>query len=242
MGERHILATGIAVLVLAAVHYLSGRAKETSEEGYTSSFLAGVALSYVFMHVLPELAEYQTALLSILRHPLLAWFKDQVYLFALLGILFYYVVRGIAAKKNDTAESSGFRYDIFASSLHAILAGYFLAHRTALGWPLLLITGAFSAHYWSYDLVLLGRYGARYRRSGAKTLAAVTVAGWMAGQLLPLPQEAVTAIFSFLSGGIIMDSLHEELPQESRGKFAAVCLGAALYTGLILWIYYLVGK
>jgi zinc transporter ZupT len=234
MEERHIIATFGATLLLAAVHLLSRVVKQTEVGAYFRSFTAGMALSYVFMHILPDLADYQTKLLSVIEHRRLPWFDEHVYFFALAGLLFFYLLKGLARKGNRVMTA--FRYDMFAASFDAYISGYIFAHREALGWPLALITGAFAAHYWSEDREMLELYGDRYRKHGALTLAGTIMAGWITGVLYHVSRQMLTALFAFLAGGIILISLRSELPDESVNHYAVLCLGAAFYTAVILWI------
>ncbi len=66
-------------------------------------------------------------------------------------------------------------------------------------------------------------------------LAAAVLAGWWAaGLLFEVSEAALAVLFAFLAGGVIMNVLKEELPEERESRFWAFVLGAGLYTAILL--------
>ena len=49
-----------------------------------------------------------------------------------------------------------------------------------------------------------------------------------------LSDIAVAVLIAFLAGGVVLNVLKEELPEERESRFWAFALGAALYAGLLL--------
>jgi hypothetical protein len=45
---------------------------------------------------------------------------------------------------------------------------------------------------------------------------------------------AIALLFAFLAGGVILNVLKEELPEERQSRFWAFALGAGIYTVLLL--------
>ena len=64
-------------------------------------------------------------------------------------------------------------------------------------------------------------------------MAGACVLGWSLGQAVALPRSVVALMVAFISGGIIMNSLVEELPSEKDGRFLPFLAGGLTY-GLIL--------
>ena len=58
--------------------------------------------------------------------------------------------------------------------------------------------------------------------------------GAIAGQTIELNEAAISLIWSFLAGSIILNILKRELPDEQKSCFGSFVSGAALYTVLIL--------
>ncbi len=54
------------------------------------------------------------------------------------------------------------------------------------------------------------------------------------GLLTEIPEIAIAVLTAFLVGGVIMNMLKEELPEQRQSRFWAFALGAAAYTVLLL--------
>ncbi len=54
------------------------------------------------------------------------------------------------------------------------------------------------------------------------------------GLLTEIPEVAIAVLTAFLAGGVIMNVLKEELPEERQSRFWAFALGVALYTVILL--------
>jgi zinc transporter ZupT len=71
-----------------------------------------------------------------------------------------------------------------------------------------------------------------YDRIG-RWLLTVIILGWAIGYRTEIHQAAIALLFSFLAGGVVLNVLKEELPEERRSKFWGFALGAALYAALL---------
>ena len=60
------------------------------------------------------------------------------------------------------------------------------------------------------------------------------LAGWAVGLLFDISEAALAVLFAFLAGGVVMNVLKEELPEERESRFWAFALGAALYSAVPL--------
>ena len=54
------------------------------------------------------------------------------------------------------------------------------------------------------------------------------------GLLFEVSEAAIAVLFGFLAGGVIMNVLKEELPEERESRFWAFALGAAAYAAILL--------
>jgi zinc transporter ZupT len=73
-----------------------------------------------------------------------------------------------------------------------------------------------------------------YDRIGRWILAAAIIVGWVIGQGTEIHEAAIAVLFAFLAGGVILNVLKEELPDERQSKFWAFALGAAIYAALLV--------
>lgn len=228
---------------LAAAHLFAGhlgfRAIPRSE---WLSGAGGVSVAYVFVHVLPELSERHDAL----EGSVVGFVEHHVYLVALAGFGAFYGLEQLADSSDErdevgdavTETSEGvFWLHVGSFAAYNALIGYLLVHRDEGGFvDLLLFAVAMSLHFVVNDHGLRERHKAAYDRVGRWLLAGGVLAGTALGLVTAVAEALVTVLFAFLAGGIILNVIKEELPEERRSRFRAFALGAAAYAGLLLWL------
>ncbi|WP_332461072.1 hypothetical protein [Rhodobacter sp. CZR27] len=69
----------------------------------------------------------------------------------------------------------------------------------------------------------------RYDRTGRWIMARAVVAGWALAAVTRLPDVAWGFLFAFLAGGVVLNVLKEELPEERQSRFWLFFGGAAAY-------------
>jgi zinc transporter ZupT len=217
-------------LAFAAVHVLSARLSrfDTVPRSVWLSFGGGVSVAYVFLHVLPELAAHEARLRE--RGTAL---EAQVFAVALLGLVAFYGVERLARSARGGAGVFWIHVGSFA--VYNALIGYLLHHREETDLKgLVLFAIALGLHFLVNDRGLATHHGALYARFGRWLVAGAVLAGFALGTVLePLP-EVVAGLFAFLAGGIVLNVLKEELPEERESRFLAFLVGAVGYAALLL--------
>lgn len=237
----------VVAVAFALVHLFGGRLRLLSR-GPRSRWLSvagGVAVAYVFVHLLPELERHQRAVEARIEDGLLLFLRDHLYLLALVGLVAFYGLEHLARSAAQRRQESGkgeehVGEDIF--TLHAAayvvynaLIGYLLLHREGGDVLDLAFYGvALSLHFLVNDRALEAHHGPLYRKYGRWVLAAAPLLGWGAGIVFAFDQVIVSSLFAFVAGGIILTVLKEELPDERSSRFPAFAAGAAVYTALLL--------
>ncbi len=231
----------IAVLFLAGVHSISGRSFVKKAGSRIISFCGGIALAYLFLHLLPALAELQYELLQDeLANRSNSWFREHLYVLALIGLLIFYLVDGYGKLVKGKARKTAFLVETLFFALYSGIVAYTLAESAELNRPLLLMTVALAAHFFGVDLDLAENYNDLFRKWGLPLLAALTIAGWTLGMIVRFERFALAGGFSFLSGGILINTLRTELHAPQQENMAYLIAGTALYAILILLIFYVV--
>ncbi|MBD2307776.1 hypothetical protein H6G17_20105 [Chroococcidiopsis sp. FACHB-1243] len=72
-----------------------------------------------------------------------------------------------------------------------------------------------------------------YHRIGRWILAAAVIVGWAIGSGTQI-ELAIALLFAFLAGGVVLNVLKEELPEERQSRFWAFALGASIYSALLV--------
>ncbi len=231
-------ATFAVVLLLSAVHLLAIEirpGRRLSGRGWLS-FAGGISTAYVFIHIIPDLAERQEDISAIGRG-LVA--EREVFLAALAGLVAYYALEHMArqysAGNEDDASPErrmhvGLWLHAIAFALYSAVIGYLLSQQTEVPVSELAAFGvAFSLHFFVNDQSLQRHHGILHRGRVRWMLAGSVILGWLAGAFLPIPDAHVTFVYAFLAGGMILNILKEELPEERRGHVGAFVAGALVY-------------
>jgi hypothetical protein len=236
-----IAETGAAALLFAATFLWGGRAhpfrRLVRDERTVGSFGAGVAIAYVFVHLMPELHDARRAFAESASTPL-RYEGMGIYYLALIGFMVFYGLDHLRRRWREPGDQgeagSSFRIHIGGYSAYVALMAYLLVHQledTATSTALFAV--AIAIHFLGVDNALREEHGAAYERTGRYLLAAMSLFGWGVGQLLVLPHTVLALLVAFISGAVIMNSSIMELPSEKDGRFLPFLCGGLVY-GLIL--------
>ena len=116
-----------------------------------------------------------------------------------------------------------------------MLIGYLLLHREEVGLVnLLTYAVAMAMHFVVADQGLRGQFHPAYDTVGPLDPGRDAAARMGAWRVVDVPPLAVSALFAFLAGGVMLNVLKEELPEHRDSHFSAFALGAGLYAALLL--------
>ena len=181
---------------LAAVHLFVGR---FSFDGVPRrqylSLAGGVAIAYVFVHILPALTERQSAFAAGSGDLLGAVGEHALFLVALAGFATFYGLERLATRSRreadraavpgdaETRTSGGvFWLHVGSFALYNAFIGYHLLHRESGGVAaLLLYATAIALHFVVNDHSLREHHRAAYTRVGRWVLAGAVIAGVLVG-------------------------------------------------------------
>lgn len=205
------------------------------------SLAGGVAVSYVFIHILPELSENQEAIEGLIKNRYLDALEDHIYLISLLGLVAFYGLERMSkvSKRNnpdkDTASKSVFWIHLSSTAIYNAVTGYLLLNRENDTLVSLILYGtAIGLHFFVVDHGLRVYYKKIYDLYGRWVLSLGSLLGFVIGYNMKVNQVFLSVLFAFLAGGIILNILKEELPEERQSSFGAFFLGAFGYSVLLL--------
>jgi hypothetical protein len=243
--DSEIGLSAFVAVAFAAVHVFGGRLNflRVTPRSVWLSAAGGVSVAYVFVHLLPELAEHQETLAEELTG-LLGGIEKHSYLLSLIGLMTFYGLDRLAtcaprpaAKEAHDGEVPGgvFWIHLGSFAVYNLLIGYLLLHREGGDRFGLLTYGvAMGLHFLVNDQGLRDQHGGSYQRTGRWLLAAAPLAGWGLGLATAISPPLIAAMFAFLAGGIVLNVLKEELPEERESRFSAFAAGTIGYAALLL--------
>lgn len=232
-----IWATLAIALLWAAIHLFAAQVLrfESVPRSRWLSLAGGASVAYVFVHLLPELSEAQGVLAET---GVAGWLSHHAYLVALGGLSTFYGLERMACAsrgREQTAPPSVFWTHVASFSVYNALLAYLLLHREDGGpLSLALYATAMGLHFIVTDQGLRAHHRGRYHAKGRWILAAAIFVGWGLSVVVTVPETWLVLIFAFLAGGVVLNVLKEELPEERQSRFWAFAVGAAGYAGLLL--------
>lgn len=231
------MLTLIGAVALALVHVSAGAVVGLHDRlrGRWISLAGGVSVAYVFIHVLPELSQGQD---TIEKLGILTRLEHDVFVMALAGLATFYGLEHLA--KGDGEKPGVLRRGVYllhigSFAVYNALVGYLLVHRETSGTlNLILFVIALGLHFVVNDAGLVERFSVRYAQRGRWVLVGAILVGWAAGMMTTLSEGAVTLLYAFIAGGIVLNVLKEELPESHASSFGTFALGMGTYTILLL--------
>ncbi|MGO2880707.1 MAG: hypothetical protein ACTIDT_12195 [Halomonas sp.] len=232
------------IIGLAAVHIFASRLRKLSAVPRSAwlSLAGGVSVAYVFIHIFPALRDAHE---TINAHGLLKVLEHNAYIVALIGLAVFYGLEQAATKhshKGQQDESVNFQklkgvfwIHIGSFSLYNALIGYLLVYRNNELPAIIFFFLAMSAHFLVNDHGLVRHHRDVYLSKGRWVLATAVVVGWLLGLTVDVSEPIVSLLYAFVAGGIVLNVLKEELPEDRHSRFWPFALGALISTVLLVF-------
>lgn len=240
------LTTLVALCLWLAPFVFGARIQLGATLGHRTwvSTAAGISVAYVFMDLLPQMGEMQERFSRAAEGLALPFPAFRVYSAATAGFMVFYVLENMVVfartRRENADEEHGlatYLTHILGFTVYCAIMGYLLHEESRQsGLSLALYSLALFVHFWVLDHSLRAEHGARYDRSGRWVIASGIAAGWIVG-LTGLSSEFVLpTLLGFIGGGVVINSLKEELPGKGEGRAVPFITGAIGYAVLILLI------
>lgn len=239
------LFTFILAIGFVAIHLYSRHLPflDRTPRSWLLSAAGGISVAYVFIHLLPELNRHNKVLDKSIHSEALVFFENHTYIVAMLGLaIFYGLDRMVKASKKKQEETQNNRPSIGVFWIHLSvfflynsLIGYLLLHGGKKDMTeLLFYFFGLAFHFLTSDHSLRNAHKEVYDRLGRWALAAAILIGWGVGMSVDVDERVIAVLFAVLAGGVILNVMKEELPEEKESNFWAFASGMASYTVLLL--------
>jgi len=240
---------------LAAVHAFASKLRllRVIPRSQYLSLAGGISVAYVFVHLLPEITEHQAEIMERSGETarlVAATSERALFLVALAGFAVFYGLERLVVQSrrrshadrragDDESEPHPgiFWLHVGSFAVYNVLIGYFLLHREETGLVnLLLYTTAMALHFVVNDHGLREHHRRAYLRWGRWILAGAVFVGAFVGLFVGVPETLLGLLLAFLSGGVILNVIKEELPENRESNFWAFGVGVAGYTTVLLLV------
>ena len=238
----------VAAAILAAVHVFSRRLRVLKgvPRRRVLSAVGGMAVAFVVLRLLPALGEHQRAIAQLTSDSALGILKNHVYIVVLLSIAIFYGLERLARESKqqraETGKSERTTYGVFwlhtsTFALMNVLIGYLLVGRARQGLlHLSLFALAMLFKFFVNDHSLQRAHKDLYDDIGRWLLVAAVFLGWAINYLIDVPRAGPALFQAFIAGGVLLNILKEELPEERESRYWAFAIGAGAYATLLVAI------
>jgi hypothetical protein len=250
-----VWSTGLVALALAALHLLAGQVAvlRSVPRSRLLSLASGASVAYVFVHLLPEVAARQLAVVEAAGRSSIATALGRervLFVAALVGFVAFYGLEqlahrsGASARGDDVAGDAGSRttagvfwIHVGSFAVYNALIGYFLLHREEPGGQALVLYGtAMGLHFLVNDYGLRDHHQEAYDAVGRWVLAVAVLVGFAVGVILAVPEHVLSLLLAFVAGSVVLNVIKEELPEDRESRFWPFGVGVAGYGLLLLFV------
>ena len=227
---------------LSGVHFLIAPISSLSakKQAIISSAGGGFAISYVFLHLMPELA-YGGSLLSknqyILHYTPAPLIESLLFFVSLSGVILFFTL-DVISETTKKAQRSLFVIHISAFSLLNYLYAYTLPSLVSTGWNYsFLFTVAIAAHVLTVERVLAKSHKNFYRKKFRWIGVVSILIGIMHAYFLhPISDITLAVATGFLGGGVLLTAFREELPKASVTSLPWFMIGTLFMSSSLIAI------
>jgi len=215
-----------SVSLLMLTHLLVGRMHLLEQEP-CRSVGAGVAMSYVFLDILPHLSSKQDALQHSVGTGFGVFLEHHSYLLALAGFTIYFgLANMMKASRTDQAMIEErckprltLHVRVLAFAVYCFLIGYLIGEQSEHRYePVIIFALAMTIHMAGVAHTVRGQISRFYDQIVRYVLAGGTLAGWLLGIVTSIPDAIFALVFSFFVGAIMIVAFVYELPVVIGGR------------------------
>lgn len=220
----------IKTLVLILVHLAAPRMSSwlAKKENNINSFGGGMAISYVFIHLLPEIGEGKEHLGIF------------TFIITLAGFTLFSFLSQLIKQRESQHKAAKKKYGL------SLLGMWFYSFILIVGLPfdysqshahIMLMTFAAMLHVIHSDYELESEHAVLFKKKGRFILATAPIIGLLVRWFLLDDSDLIVhAITSILAGAMIYSIARKDVPTGNRYTIIWFVLGILTYTGLLLVI------
>lgn len=226
-------------LILSILHFTSKYITfiKDSPRSKFLSLAGGIAVSYVFVDLLPQVTKQQKVMEDATNEIGLKALENHAFVVSLIGLVFFYGLQALVRKsknKGEMVKKKVFWIHITSFSIYNALVGYLLIREQYKNlWGMFFYFAALAVHFIINDHSLRSHHPEVYDRYGRWIVSVAILIGWIIGYVTKVNELVISLLLALLAGGMVLNVLKEELPKEKEGSFGAFTIGVIAYTILL---------
>lgn len=222
----------IVGIVFIIIHFFAGALVPSGKVMRMKwfSFSGGLAVSYIFVYLLPTLHKEQTNIEEPYRHFTM---ESEVYFAGLIGVVLFLGIQ-IIIKQNYISHTSSFWSAISFYALYNALVSYTVLSFEVSGIQAVFYCFAIGLHFIAVAHDMWREFPDEYTKYGRYMLALGIVIGWIFALSTDLRPLFKAFIFSLVSGAMIFTVFKHELPSEKETHFPSFLAAVLIYSGITM--------
>ncbi len=227
---------------LSSIHFIIPPISSLSvkRQKIISSLGGGFAISYIFLHLMPELATGGSLLsndINITKFTPTPIIEASLFFVALFGVILFFSI-DVVSESTRKPSKINFICHLSALSFLNYLYSYTLPSLVSTGWGYsLLFTIAISAHLLTSERVLVRSHFIYYKSKVRCVGICSIVLGILHAYFFhPLSDLSLAIATAFLGGGVLLTAFREELPKASRTSLPWFVIGSLLMSSALVFL------
>ncbi|MDO8527877.1 MAG: hypothetical protein Q7T03_09350 [Deltaproteobacteria bacterium] len=245
MSETLLIAFGLSVLLMA-LNFFAPRLRRIPfiPEHATTSFIGGFSVAFVFLELLPGLAEHGKTIGTLLSETgTITPIKDLlIYIVGLAGFLTFFGLEKLAQRKKEmrvAPKKMDFLLHLLAMGVANTLMTYTLPINVeAEGFSFaLLFTLVMGLHFIVVDRTMERHFPNQFHSFGRFFLMASILLGWILAYITePDDVYIVAMLTAFIGGSVLLNAFKEEISLSHKTSFHWFLAGSVFGTLLLVLI------
>jgi hypothetical protein len=232
-GERAMLLIPFIIGILfIGIHFFANALlpSEKLKRIKWFSFSGGLAVSYIFVYLLPTLHKEQTNIEEPYRRLTM---ESEIYFIGLLGVVVFLGIQ-IIIRQNYVSHTSSFWSAISFYAVYNALVSYTVLSFEISGIQAVFYCFAIGLHFVAVAHDMWREFPREYNIYGRYVLAFGIVVGWIFALTTDLRPLFKSIIFAFISGAMIFNVFKHELPSEKETHFPTFAAAVLIYSAITM--------
>lgn len=242
--SKIILHLGLnAIIIVAHLNIRKFTYFKTLHRKFWLSFFSGISVAYVFVHIFPEIGKAQEYFYTS-DFTFLHLLDYHAYLISLAGFLLFYGMEYFARKSyTENLHERNIRkvgdhifwvHSTINISFNFMISYLIFDDEFPSSFGLILFFIAMLTHLMIMDYDSFEYNKELYQRYGKWVYICANLLGFLTAVIFDVRESVFLIIFAFLGGGMILNVIKEELPEDKKSNYAGFLIGALVYSAVLI--------